>query len=344
VDPTKEVTDDQLATLVPGPDFPTRASILGTEGAKKLYTTGNGGVIMRAVTEVENVSRGKGQTSRNAIVVKELPYQVNKAALLEKTAALVNDKKLEGIADLRDESDRDGIRVVLELKRDAVPNIVLNNLYKKTQLQTSFSGNFLALFPSEQDEDALKPQRFTLREALDCFLDFRFKTIRRKSVNQLEKVEKRAHIVDGLLVALDKVDQVIELVRSAPDQASAREALMDEKGIVGLSLEQADSVLRLQLGQLTRLNQGKLDDEKKELNARRKELKRLVEEDGAVYEVMVQEFDEMDVKFGEDRKTVILNDDGEVNDIDLVKNSRSGKSYLQSNFCGNVLKNLTKMD
>lgn len=291
---------------------------------------------MRAVTEVENVLRGKGQASRTAIIVKELPYQVNKASLLEKIAALVNDKKLDGIADLRDESDRDGIRVVLELKRDAVPNIVLNNLYKKTQLQSSFSGNFLALLPSEDDDEALKPQRFTLREALDCFLDFRFKTIRRKTANQLEKVEKRAHIVDGLLIALEKVDEVIELVRSAPDQASAREALMDPEGIVKLSYEQADSVLKLQLGQLTRLNEGKLESEKKELIARRKELKRLLEEDDAVYTVMIEEFDEMDDKFGEDRKTVILNDDVEVNEIDMVTNSRSGKFPMLPCDCRNV--------
>ncbi|KAL3926184.1 MAG: hypothetical protein SGBAC_013574, partial [Bacillariaceae sp.] len=322
-DPTKEIDDGQLVRLVPGPDFPTGASILGTDGAKKLYTTGNGGVVMRAVTEMETVLRGKGQTSRTAIVVKELPYQVNKAALLEKIAALVNDKKLEGIADLRDESDRDGIRVVLELKRDAVPNIVLNNLYKKTQLQTSFSGNFLALFPSKDDEDALKPQRFTLRESLDCFLDFRFKTIRRKTANQLEKVEKRSHTVDGLLIALARVDEVIDLVRSAPDTASAKTALMDEEGNLKLSSEQADSVLKLQLGQLTRLNQGKLDGEKKDLMARQKALKHLLEEDEAVYEVMVEEFDEMDGRFGQDRKSVILYDDSELNEIDMVKNSRS---------------------
>lgn len=339
-DPTKEIDDGQLVRLVPGPDFPTGASILGTDGAKKLYTTGNGGVIMRAVTEMETVLRGKGQTSRTAIVVKELPYQVNKAALLEKIAALVNDKKLEGIADLRDESDRDGIRVVLELKRDAVPNIVLNNLYKKTQLQTSFSGNFLALFPSKDDEDALKPQRFTLRESLDCFLDFRFKTIRRKTANQLEKVEKRVHIVDGLLIALARVDEVIDLVRSAPDTASAKAALMDEEGNLKLSSEQADSVLKLQLGQLTRLNQGKLDGEKKDLMARQKALKHLLEEDDAVYEVMVEEFDEMDGRFGQDRKSVILYDDSELNEIDMVKNSRSGKCclcirVLRACFCKN---------
>jgi len=221
---------------------------MGSSGAKKLYATGNGGVVMRAITNIEKLVRTKKGQARTAIVVTELPYQVNKAALLEKIANLVNDKKLEGISDLRDESDRDGIRVVLELKRDAVAAVVLNNLYKKTALQTSFSGNFLSLMTT--DEGALTPQRFTLREALDCFLDFRFETIRRKTAHQLEKVKARAHIVDGLLMALAKVDEVIEIVRSAPDQPTAKEALMDEDGILGLSEEQANSVLRLQLGQL----------------------------------------------------------------------------------------------
>ena len=201
----KAVTDKELLKIVPGPDFPTGASILGTTGAKQLYTTGNGGVVMRATTSVENiVVSSSSKRTRTAIIVSELPYQVNKAALLEKIAALVNDKKLEGIADLRDESDRDGIRVVIELKRDAVAEVVLNNLYKKTPLQSTFSGNFLALMDpssartkrlmnkeevgdikdsgevtdSPSSSGSLVPQRFTLRQALDYFLDFRFDTIR----------------------------------------------------------------------------------------------------------------------------------------------------------------------
>jgi len=188
----RQVSDEKLFRMVPGPDFPTGATILGTAGARQLYSTGSGGVVMRAKTEIERVATGRrGSITRNAIVVTELPYQVNKAALLEKIAALVNDKKLEGIADLRDESDRDGIRVVIELKRDAVAAVVLNNLYKKTPLQTSFSGNFLALMSSSRSDSgdssscsdtaaaaSLVPQRFNLRQALDCFLDFRFDTIR----------------------------------------------------------------------------------------------------------------------------------------------------------------------
>lgn len=175
------ISDKKLFSLVPAPDFPTGASILGTAGAHRLYSTSNGGVVMRAITQIENVVVGRKGQTRTAIVVTELPYQVNKAALLEKIAGLVNDKRLEGIADLRDESDRDGIRVVIELKRDAVANVVLNNLYKKTPLQTTFSGNFLALMQSKSSgtqTQSLVPQRFTLRQALDCFLDFRFETVR----------------------------------------------------------------------------------------------------------------------------------------------------------------------
>jgi DNA gyrase subunit A len=175
------LSDKELFSLVPAPDFPTGASLLGTDGARQLYSTSNGGIVMRAITQIENVVVGRKGQTRTAIVVTELPYQVNKAALLEKIAGLVNDKRLDGIADLRDESDRDGIRVVIELKRDAVANVVLNNLYKKTPLQTTFSGNFLALMQSKSSDSqtqSLVPQRFTLRQALDCFLDFRFETVR----------------------------------------------------------------------------------------------------------------------------------------------------------------------
>ena len=329
----KEVTDKDLLKIVPGPDFPTGATILGTDGAKQLYTTGNGGVTMRAVTSIEKVQTGKS-SSRNAIIVTELPYQVNKAALLEKIAALVNEKKLEGIADLRDESDRDGIRVVLELKRDAVAAVVLNNLFAKTPLQTSFSGNFLALMEGDASKSgeaassSLTPRRFTLREALDCFLDFRFDTIRRKSSFQLGKVQARMHIVEGLLKALTDVDQVIETIRQASDTPAAREILMDG---FELSREQADAVLRLQLGQLTRLNKGKLENEQSELTEEQNQLTNLLQEDSAVYGSMLEEFSEMSSKFGTERKTKIEeNYDGQVDKADMIPNSRSGKQALRT--------------
>lgn len=338
------VDDDQLAQLVPGPDFPTGATLMGTGASQQLYRTGNGGVTLRAVTHVEQLK------VRTAIVVTELPYQVNKAALLEHMAGLVNDKKLDGIADLRDESDRDGIRVVLELKRDAAPAIVLNNLFKKTKLQTVFSGNFVALMRPKTSAggtvdrnggvienrslSALTPQRFTLREALNYFLDFRFETLRRRTAFQLEKVQARTHIVDGLLLALSRVDDIIEAIRQAPDVAAVRQVLMmtDQEETkdasagslrLGLSREQADSVLRLQLGQLTRLNQDKLESEKADLESQSDNLNLLMRQDEAVYNVMLEEFDEIDDKYGTDRKTIILSEEGEVNEMDMIKNSRS---------------------
>eukprot|EP00978_Attheya_sp_CCMP212_P034025 scaffold140574_cov48-Attheya_sp.AAC.4 len=314
-----EVTDEELNELVPGPDFPTGATIMGLQGSKTLYATGNGGVVMRAVTHQEQLSVGR-KMGRSAIVVTELPYQVNKSTLLVKIADLVNEKKIEGVSDLRDESDRDGIRVVIELKRDAVPAIVLNNLYKKTPLQTTFSGNFLALMGA-----GTVPQRFTLRSALDCFLDFRFETLRRQTAFQLNKVASRAHIVDGLIKSLESVDMVIQTIRSAPDQNAAREALMDEKKGLGLSKVQADAVLRLQLGQLTRLNKDKLEDEKKDLQKSREKLDNLMKSDKAVRKEMVKEFKSLQKKFGIPRRTRIELDEGEaeLNEIDLVKNSRS---------------------
>lgn len=319
-DGSGEVSDDDLVRIVPGPDFPTEACIVGSAGSKKLYKTGNGGVVMRAVMHIEEVATGKrNKSKRNAIIVTELPYQVNKAALLERIAMLVNEKKLEGIADLRDESDRNGIRMVIELKRDAVAAVVQNNLLKKTSLQTTFSGNFLALFGS-----GTVPQRFTLREALDCFLDFRFQTIRNKSAFQIDKVENRAHIVDGLLAALEYTDEVIEIVRGAPDQAAARAKLMDvENPNFCLSSAQADAVLRLQLGQLTRLNGDKLTDEKNTLAESQETLRNILDNDAAVRDIMIEEFDEMKKKFGTPRKTTILPDEDEKDDIDLVQNERS---------------------
>lgn len=292
---------------------------MGKDGAKKLFTTGNGGIIQRAVTHMEQVKSGKGKSKRTAIIVSELPYQVNKAALLEKIAALVNEKKIDGIADLRDESDRDGIRVVIELKRDAVAAVVQNNLFKKTPLQTSFSGNFLAIMG-----EGTVPKRFTLRSALDCFLDFRFLTIRRKTKFQLGKVASRLHIVEGLLVALKHVDEVIAIIRKAPDQNKARDTLTSSKNqYLQLSVEQANAVLRLQLGQLTRLNKNKLTDERKTLKGSMKELKNLMDNDTAVRTSMVTEFKEMNDKFGSPRKSKILTEEGDLEEMDLVQNARN---------------------
>jgi DNA gyrase subunit A len=326
------VSDDELLEIIPAPDFPTGALILNTDGAQRLYKTGNGGIVLRAVTSIEQI-QGANKRQRTAIIVTELPYQTNKAALLEKMADLVNDKKLDGISDLRDESDRDGIRVVIELKRDAVAAVVLNNLFKKTALQTTFSANFVALLSTASDSQrnaldatatTLVPQRLTLRTALDCFLDFRFETIRNKSRMELQAVQARQHIVEGLLMALSQMDNVIVLIRQAPDASSAKSSLQE---LLKASIEQAEAILRLQLGQLTKLNKDKLQDELEDLVKQAKRLTTLLEKDTAVYKLIQEESLKLVEKFGKERRSrIVLEDDGEVNDIDLVSNSRSGKS------------------
>mmetsp|Transcript_12608 Transcript_12608/g.17979 ORF Transcript_12608/g.17979 Transcript_12608/m.17979 type:complete len:863 (-) Transcript_12608:88-2676(-) len=329
------LADERLFDIVPAPDFPTGASILGTSDARKLYKTGNGGIVVRAITHVEQRSSSKSSSSsskknRNAIVITQLPYQVNKAALMEKIATLVNEKKMDGIADLRDESDRDGIRVVVELKRDAVATVVLNNLYKKTPLQSTFSGNFLAIMG-----EGTVPQRFTLRSALDCFLDFRFDTIRRKSSHQLQKVDNRAHIVDGLLLALESIDYVIDVIRKAKDQDTARKQLMMNQNkkssstntnTSSLSKEQADAVLKLQLGQLTRLNKDKLLNERNTLQESKMQLQNLLTNDTATRHLMMEEFRQLKDKFGIPRRTTIqttVDSNADISDKDLIRNSRS---------------------
>jgi len=355
------VTDEQLLKMIPAPDFPTGALLLNAhEGAKQLYTTGNGGIIMRAVTHVEKIvnNNKKNTMARTAIIVTELPYQTNKSTLLEKIANLVNEKKLEGISDLRDESDRDGIRIVLELKRDAVADVVLNNLFKKTPLQTSFSGNLVALMKSTTDSSSgtsngssstssgpldatatsMVPQRITLRTALDCFLDFRFETVRHKSRLELQTVQARAHIVRGLLLALAKIDDVIAIIRQAPDTATAKQQLIEEVLVmVEEDIEvdeniaqdpelQADAILRLQLGQLTRLNKDKLEKEQDDLTKQAKGLTKLIKDDTAVYKLMQKESQELMDKFGSERKSrIVTEENGELEEIDLIRNSRSGK-------------------
>eukprot|EP01032_Pedospumella_encystans_P020251 gene20251-23007_t len=217
-----DLPDEELTKIIPAPDFPTGGLILGQDGARKLYSTGHGSVMMRAKVHMEQITSStgaKGSTrTRHAIVITELPYMTNKAALLEKIAELVNDKKLEGIADLRDETDREGMRMVIELKKDAVPAVVQNNLFKKTALQTSFPGNMLALV-----EDGTQPRRITLREALKVFIAFRFTTLRRRTAHRLAKLQARDHVVQGMILALSRIDEIIRLMKSSADTAAARE-------------------------------------------------------------------------------------------------------------------------
>ncbi len=297
------IPDADLMKIIPAPDFPTGGRIMGLNGARKLYDTGNGGVVGRATTHIELGNNNGGKGKRSTIVVTEMTYQVNKAAFLERLAALVNEKKIDGIADLRDESDRDGIRVVIELKRDAVPRVVLNNLYQKTQLQTTFSGNMLAL-----GGGGAHPQRFTLRGALQAFIDFRFSTLRRRTTHELRKVSDRNHIVQGMLLALGRMEDIIELVRGAATQADAKLALRSES--YNFSEEQADAILGLRLGRLTSMEEGKLKRENKELESKATLLRGLMTDDTKMNSVMISELEELSDKHAVPRRSIIIPDEG----------------------------------
>ena len=202
-----EITDLELMKYIPGPDFPTGGQILGRSGIKDAYTTGRGSITMRGVADIETI-HPRGRQEKEAIIITQLPYQTNKASLIEKIADLVNDKKIDGISDIRDESDRTGMRIVIELKRDAYPRVVLNNLYKQTPIQSNFGANMLALVGGE-------PQLLTIKQFLQVFIDFRVTTITRRTQYLLRKAEERDHLLQGLLIALGSIDAVIELIRHA---------------------------------------------------------------------------------------------------------------------------------
>jgi len=241
------IEDSELFEVIKGPDFPTGGQILGRDGIRETFKTGRGSITMRGVANIEQI-KSIGRAEKDAVIITELPFQTNKAALIERIADLVNEKKLEGISDIRDESDRDGMRIVIELKRDAYPQVVLNNLFKLTPLQNNFSANILALVKGE-------PTTLSLRKMLDVFLDFRVETIRRRTGFLLKKAEERDHIVKGLLLALDAMDEIINLIRSAKDSISAREKLQNNHK---LSSIQADAILQMQLRRLTALEADKI--------------------------------------------------------------------------------------
>ncbi len=214
--------DKELFELIKGPDFPTGGQILGRDGIKETFKSGKGSITMRGVADIEQI-KSPGRAEKDAVIITELPFQTNKAALIERIADLVNEKRLDGISDIRDESDRDGMRIVIELKRDAYPQVVLNNLFKITPLQNNFSANILALVNGE-------PTTLSLRKMLDVFLEFRIETIKRRTSFLLKKAEERDHIIKGLLLALNAMDNIINLIRSAKDTNSARDDYFEETG------------------------------------------------------------------------------------------------------------------
>ncbi len=299
-----EATVDDLLRYLPGPDFPTAAIIRGTEGIRKAYATGQGSVQVQARAVIEHHPKG----GRTAIVITELPFQVNKAKLVERIAELVQSKDIEGISDLRDESDRDGIRVVVELKRDAVPQVVLNQLYKLTPMQSSFGINLLAIVDGQ-------PKVLTLKQALEHFLAFRKEVVLRRTRFDLAKAKERAHILEGLVIALDHLDEVIATIRKAPDPPTAKTQLCQR---FGLSELQAQAILDLRLQRLTALERDKILAEYQEVLALIERLTAILGSEQLVLEIVIEELLDIKKRFAEPRRTEILPDTSELRLEDLI--------------------------
>ena len=297
-----ETDVDELMKIIKGPDFPTGALILGKSGMREAYRTGIGKVKVRSVCEIEETDRGRSQ-----IVVSEIPYQVNKARLIEKMAELVKDKRVDGISAIRDESNREGIRIVIELKKDANPQITLNRLYKHTQLQDSYSMIMIALVDGQ-------PKVLTLYDILNEYIKFQKEVVTRRTRFDLKKAEARAHILEGLRIALDNIDEVIHIIRSAYNDA--KEKLMER---FGLSEIQAQAILDMRLIRLQGLEREKIENEYKELMERIAYFKSLLENEHLLMGVIKDELLEIKKKFGDKRRTKIVKDEGELDEEDLVE-------------------------
>jgi DNA gyrase subunit A len=295
---------DELANLVSGPDFPTGGIIYGRDGIRECYATGRGRIVVRARAQVEE----KESSGRSQIVVTEIPYLVNKARLLELIAELVREKKLEGISDLRDESDRDGMRIVIELKRDAVPLVVLNNLFKHTPMQTTFGAIMLAL------ADGV-PKVMNLKELLQRFIDHRHNVITRRTRFDLSKAEEREHVLEGLKICVDNIDAVIAIIRGAATTEEAGQQLRER---FKLSERQSAAILDMRLAKLTGLEREKLEEELKELQALIAELKAILASRPRRFGILKQELSEIAAQFGDERRTQIVADQGNFSVEDLI--------------------------
>lgn len=297
-----DITNEELMEHIKGPDFPTGGLILGRDGIKEAYTTGRGKVLIRSRAEIEEDAKG-----RFKIVVTEIPYQVNKAAMVENIAKLVSDKVIEGISDLRDESDREGIRVVIDLKRDANPNVVLNQLYKHTQLQSSQSMLMLALVNGE-------PKVLKLNEILAEYIKHRKQIIIRRTKFDLAKAEARLHILEGLRIAIDNIDEIIKIIRAAYDDAAKR--LMESFGLTEI---QANAILEMKLRTLQGLQREKIEEEYKELLKQIERYKEILASEELVKQIIKDELIELKDKYGDERKTEITHADGEIDVESLIK-------------------------
>ncbi|MBT1701751.1 DNA gyrase subunit A [Chryseosolibacter indicus] len=315
----RDITIPELMKYIVAPDFPTGGIIYGTSGIQEAFLTGRGRIVMRAKAEIVTNANGKDQ-----IVVTEIPYMVNKAMMIEKTAALVNEKKIEGISDIRDESDREGYRVVYDLKRDAIPNIVLNNLFKYTQLQTSFGVNNVALVKG-------RPQTLNLKDLIKYFVDHRHEVIVRRTKFELAEAERRAHILEGYLIALDHLDEVIALIRSSADPDIARTGLMER---FGLSEIQAKAILDMRLQRLTGLERDKIQQEYKEVKALIDRLNDILANEHLRMQIIKDELIEIRDRYGDERRTQIVHSDDDITVEDMIPNEEmvitiSNQGYIK---------------
>jgi DNA gyrase subunit A len=295
------VTDEEMLAIIPGPDFPTGGEIYGTDGIWEAYTTGRGSVPVRGVTNLEEVNLGKGRHRRTAIIVTELPFQVNKAGLIEKIAELVNAGKIEGIADLRDESDRDGIRIVIELRRDSSSDAILEKLFRLTPLQTNFGCIFLALSNNQ-------PHQMTLRELMTEFLTFREETLTKRYRHELDQASSRQHILEGWIAALDNIDRVIDILRNAPDGSTAKMVFQAEMGFTD---RQSDAILSMPLRRLTGLERQNLQAESTELTQTITELERVLSDRKELLKALKKDLRALKKQFGDARRTRIIQVEGD---------------------------------
>ena len=301
----RETSMDEIMEIVKGPDFPTGATILGKRGIEEAYRTGRGKIRVRAVSDIETMANGKSR-----IVVTEIPYLVNKARLIEKIAELVKEKKVDGIMDLRDESDREGMRIVMEIRRDANANVILNQLYKHTQMQDTFGVIMLSLVNNQ-------PKVLNLLQMLSYYLDHQKEVVTRRTKYDLNKAEERAHILEGLLIALDNIDEVIRIIRSSENVQSAKQQLIER---FGLSDAQSQAIVDMRLRALTGLERSRLEAEYKELEAKIEQLKAILADEKKLLGVIREEIQIISDKYGDDRKTSIGFDEFDMSMEDLIPN------------------------
>ena len=299
-----EISVEELIEIIPGPDFPTAGFILGRAGIREAYLTGRGTIQLRARALIERQKR----TDRESIVVTEIPYQVNKAKLLEKIAELVQDKRIEGISDLRDESDREGMRIVIELKRDAVAQVILNQLFKHTQMQVTFGIILLAIVHGQ-------PQILNIKELIQQFINHRKEVVTRRSQFELRKAEANAHILEGLKIALDNLDRVIALIRASKTPKDAKEGLMAK---FSLSEVQAQAILEMRLQRLTNLEREKINEEYKELIKLIARLREILGNERLLLNVIIEELKEIKERYGDERRTEIIEEAQEIKLEDLI--------------------------